>query len=100
MQVTKRMNFKQFAAALELCAAYRDVPAADFVATVAATEPHVRGTVAAPVKWHDDRSTYTGVYAHGGPSTVDKHGISLQDVVDRDAGEAPRKRSSIASTWA
>ena len=29
------------------------------------------GTKADYVKFHDDKSTYTGVYAKGGPTTVD-----------------------------
>jgi hypothetical protein len=30
---------------------------------IAHSQPELRGTVAAHVKWHDDRSTYTGVHA-------------------------------------
>jgi hypothetical protein len=33
--------------------------------------PHFIGTKTDYVKFHDDKSTYTGVYAKGGPSTVD-----------------------------
>jgi len=33
--------------------------------------PILVGTVADAVKFHDDKSLYTGVYAHGGPTTVD-----------------------------
>ena len=99
VQVTKRMNFKQFMAALSLCADVRGLPIAEFAETVAATQPHVRGTIAAPVKWHDDRSTYTGVYAHGGPSTVDKQ-MHLKDFVDRDSASLTGKRHSAASPWA
>jgi hypothetical protein len=29
------------------------------------------GTQAQATRFHDDKSQYTGVYAHGGPSTVD-----------------------------
>jgi len=34
--------------------------------------PASSGTKADAVKFHDDKSLYTGVYANGGPSTVDK----------------------------
>ena len=34
--------------------------------------PILTGTQADAVKWHDDKSTYTGVYAKGGPTNVDK----------------------------
>eukprot|EP00760_Papus_ankaliazontas_P018911 PhM_4_TR17759/c2_g1_i1/m.54890 len=33
--------------------------------------PHSSGTKADAVRFHDDKESYTGVYAHGGPSTVD-----------------------------
>ena len=33
--------------------------------------PTFSGTKADAVKYHDDKSQYTGVYAKGGPSTVD-----------------------------
>lgn len=33
--------------------------------------PHFHGTKAQQVKLHDDKSTYTGVYAKGGPKTND-----------------------------
>lgn len=33
--------------------------------------PKFAGTKADYVKFHDDKSTYTGVYAHGGPTNVD-----------------------------
>lgn len=42
---------------------------------------------------HDDRSMYTGVYAQGGPTNVDKK-VTFQDIVNRDA---PLK--GINATW-
>jgi hypothetical protein len=33
--------------------------------------PILRGTKAEQVRLHDDKTTYTGVYAQGGPTTVD-----------------------------
>ena len=32
--------------------------------------PVFKGTKAEAVKYHDDKSLYTGVYANGGPTTV------------------------------
>ena len=32
--------------------------------------PHYSGTKTETVKYHDDKSLYTGVYAHGGPSII------------------------------
>ena len=42
--------------------------------------PIFQGTKAEKVKWHDDRSTYTGVYAQGGPSNVDIGKTVISDI--------------------
>ena len=41
--------------------------------------PSIHGTTADPIRLHDDKSTYTGVYKAGGPTTVDyeKQGMDL-----------------------
>ena len=39
------------------------------------------GTKAEKVKWHDDKSTYTGVYAKGGPSNVDVGKTVITDIM-------------------
>jgi len=33
--------------------------------------PQYKGTKADEVRFHDDKSTYTGVHQHGGPTTTD-----------------------------
>ena len=38
------------------------------------------GTKADYVKFHDDKSTYTGVYARGGPTTVDAGRGKISDI--------------------
>jgi hypothetical protein len=43
--------------------------------------PSFIGTKTEKVKWHDDKTTYTGVYAKGGPSTVDKGKTVISDIV-------------------
>lgn len=63
VQTSRRMNFEEFKDALSACAAARDVDAGAMRDAVARCQPELRGTIAAHVKWHDDRSTYTGVYA-------------------------------------
>lgn len=42
--------------------------------------PIFTGTKAKKVKLHDDKSTYTGVYAKGGPSTVDFGKTVINDI--------------------
>jgi hypothetical protein len=43
--------------------------------------PSSSGTKADAVKFHDDKSLYTGVYARGGPTNVDKDKLSLAGIV-------------------
>ena len=46
--------------------------------------PILTGTKAEAVKYHDDKSLYTGVYAHGGPSTVDTDKVAdISQLCDR-----------------
>jgi len=66
----RRINFEQFRAALELCADKKHVYVEDLEAhLVASGGPVFTGVRADNVKLHDDKSTYTGVYTHGGPDT-------------------------------
>ena len=48
------------------------------------------GTQAEKVKWHDDKESYTGVYANGGPSNVDAGRARVDDIsslCDRGAAD-------------
>lgn len=38
------------------------------------------GTKAEATRFHDDKTQYTGVYAHGGPSTVDTGRARIDDI--------------------
>jgi len=50
--------------------------------------PVLNGTKPDAVKFHDDKSLYTGVYANGGPSSVDKGKISdISQTCDRTAAD-------------
>ncbi len=42
--------------------------------------PVFTGTKVDKVKWHDDKSSYTGVYAKGGPSTNDIGKTVISDI--------------------
>lgn len=52
-------------------------------ALIAAGVPASNSTKADAVKFHDDKSQYTGVYKAGGPTNVDRNAGSLAGVVDR-----------------
>lgn len=47
---------------------------------VAAGGPKFKGTKADYVKFHDDKTTYTGVYAKGGPTNVDAGVGKVSDI--------------------
>jgi len=49
--------------------------------------PQASGTKAAPTRFYDDKSTYTGVHKAGGPSTNDG-AITLSNLMDRSASDA------------
>jgi len=49
--------------------------------------PQANATKADYVKFHDDKSTYTGVYAKGGPTNVDNK-ITLSSLADRSGADA------------
>ena len=83
----KKLSFEQFKQALVACAAYKKITPEDFEKALidgASAGPQFKGTKAQATSLHDDKSKYTGVYAHGGPSTVDKDKItSISQTCDR-----------------
>jgi p25-alpha len=53
---------------------------------VAAGGPKTEGTKCDEVRLHDDKTTYTGVYAKGGPTNVD--GVKdISQLCDRSAAD-------------
>jgi len=77
----KVITFEQFEKTLELAAAKKgttkDALVQKIIAHGGAT---YAGTKADYVKFHDDKSTYTGVYARGGPTTVDAGRGKISDI--------------------
>merc|ERR1719343_162993 len=71
----RRITFEQFGAALEHVATKKGT-GVDAVhdAVCNAGGPTLNGTVADHVKFHDDKSTYTGTHVNGGPESVKKGG--------------------------
>eukprot|EP00755_Sulcionema_specki_P007051 Sspe_Gene.37188::Locus_17941_Transcript_1_1_Confidence_1.000_Length_1349::g.37188::m.37188 len=55
--------------------------------------PTSSGTVGDNVRFHDDKSQYTGVYKHGGPTTVDLGTSDLSYITNR--GDADVRGSNI-----
>ncbi|EIE25016.1 p25-alpha-domain-containing protein [Coccomyxa subellipsoidea C-169] len=91
----RRITFGQFAEALALVAAKTNSNLADVASAVLAADgPSVTGTKAEYVKFHDDKSTYTGVYKKGGPSTVEPS-KDLSALLDRSPADIRGIKKSV-----
>merc|ERR1719464_163587 len=69
----RRIDLQGFEEALGLVAQKKGVDAAELIQSVAASRgPVLNGTKTDAVRFHDDKSTYTGVHMNGGPEAVAK----------------------------
>lgn len=67
----RRIDLQQFREALKLIAAKKGKDVNDIISVVESSGgPVLYGTKADAVKFHDDKSTYTGVHTRGGPESV------------------------------
>eukprot|EP00041_Stephanoeca_diplocostata_P031066 m.958107 g.958107 ORF g.958107 m.958107 type:complete len:358 (-) comp23878_c0_seq7:554-1627(-) len=68
----RKITYDQFCDALRMVAEKKKMTFESLVLKLVTAEgPVLKGTSAQKVALHDDKSLYTGVYANGGPSTVD-----------------------------
>lgn len=82
-RTARRITFDQFMAGLAIFAEKKQCAAEAVHAKVAGSAgPILRGTQADAVRFHDDKSQYTGVYAQGGPTNVDAN-RGLDGLLDR-----------------
>ncbi|GMH97878.1 hypothetical protein TrST_g11260 [Triparma strigata] len=83
---TTKLSYDQFIQALHMFAEKKRQSQTKIMLAIAAIRgPTVSGTVADPNRFHDDKSTYTGVHTKGGPTKIDyMNGISLENLMDRD----------------
>ncbi len=81
----RRLTFSDFLVALALLAQERGASEAEVLAAVAdCSGPRTTATTAPQFsRLHDDRSTYTGVYARGGPKTVDTNLVDIAKLLSR-----------------
>jgi hypothetical protein len=84
-KTAKVINFSQFSKAVELIAQKKAIDAATISETICKSGgPTFAGTKTDYVKFHDDKSTYTGVYAKGGPTNVDRSNMKdISGLCDR-----------------
>ncbi|KAL8427552.1 hypothetical protein ACSSS7_007658 [Eimeria intestinalis] len=67
-----RLTFDEFEKAMSLVAEKKKMGLEQLLACMQPVEgPTFVGTQPEPVRLHDDKTTYTGVHQHGGPSTID-----------------------------
>ena len=71
-KAARKINYAQFEKGIHECAAKKGTSFDQLSAAICAVGgPVFTGTKAEAVKYHDDKSMYTGVHGKGGPSTVD-----------------------------
>ena len=87
--VAKKMNFDNFKKGIAELAGKKGVAADELQKKICTgAKPVFKGTKAEKVALHDDKSKYTGVYAKGGPSTVDKDKVtSISQTCDRTSAD-------------
>jgi hypothetical protein len=88
-KTAKVISFDQFKEALKQIAAKKGTDY-DTVASgvISSGGPQFTGTKTDYVKFHDDKSLYTGVYAKGGPTNVDKGNIKdISQTCDRTGAD-------------
>ncbi|CAM9808286.1 unnamed protein product, partial [Discosporangium mesarthrocarpum] len=85
----RKIGVDTFLEALSEIAAHKGVSFEDVASTiVAAGGPIAAGVASAEsVRFHDDKSTFTGVHNHGGPSHVDRANVDMSRQLDRSGAD-------------
>lgn len=90
-KTSKTISFQQFLDGLNLAAEKKGITFEKINEIVCSSSgPIFKGTKADFVKFHDDKSLYTGVYAKGGPTNVDVKSGKISDIshlCDRTAAD-------------
>jgi len=77
----RKITFAEFETALTHVAEKRKCTVEELKEKIcSSTGPQYKGTVADEVRFHDDKSTYTGVHQHGGPTTTDEGRVQFNDL--------------------
>lgn len=99
----RRITFAQFNTALAGIAEKKGVDVESVKsAVVTAGGPIFVGTKLEAVKFHDDKSLYTGVHASGGPTTVDSIAptASFGSAPSKEEGKKPAKKAAVVAATA
>ncbi len=79
----KKITQDQFVSCLNECALKKKISYDELLCGISLTGPDFKGTKTEKVALHDDKSKYTGVYAKGGPTNVDRDKGDLSRLTDR-----------------
>ena len=91
---TMKMTFDEFAKSLELCAQIKLCSVKSLVEQLLKSQgPQFKGTKTEFVKLYDDKSTYTGVYAKGGPKVIDDGPKVITDLPKWDTAKENEKKT-------
>ncbi len=91
----RRLDYESLCKALVEVALKRDVSVDKLIISLnqrTALGPSLNGTFAEGCRLHDDKSTYTGVYKAGGPTTIDYEKMAMSQLCDRS------KKASVRGT--
>lgn len=90
-KAARKITYPQFEKGIHECATKKKKPFDEVEASILKIGgPVFHGTKVDNVKFHDDKSLYTGVHANGGPSTVDAGNGMISDIsqlCDRTAAD-------------
>jgi len=98
---SRRVDLSQFELALRLVADKKGVDVSEVCTAVALVKgPSLQATKADPVRFHDDKSTYTGTHVYGGPESGQKGAghvpITSQTMLP---SEPPKSWSTAPPGW-
>eukprot|EP00903_Cladosiphon_okamuranus_P014895 g13793.t1 len=87
-KTAKKINFDTFVEAVRLISEKIGKSTDDVITTIVSAKGPTTGeaTVADNVRFHDDKSTFTGVHTSGGPTTLDSHNVDMANQLDRSEG--------------
>ncbi|CAM9657725.1 unnamed protein product [Scytosiphon promiscuus] len=87
-KTAKKINFDTFVAAVGLIAEKVGKSTDEVIHIIVSAKGPTTGaaTVADDVRFHDDKSTFTGVHNSGGPTNIDSHNVDMANQLDRSEG--------------
>ncbi len=82
-QGAMKIGYEEFKESVKLAAAKKKIPQLIFESILSKSHgPKARGTTPEKIRFHDDKTTFTGVHTKGGPTNVDKGHTIIGDLSD------------------